>query len=136
MSIYVKGAILGSVALLLLASQAGAACPTSQSCDLEDQQQRIQDLQRKTDDLRSSVLQNEQELQEASSDLRLRQSAPSALQRLRDRETIKRAQDNLRESQRDYWQSQNELLDSQRTLQLMRQPSINSAGDYQTQSGS
>ncbi|MDY0882885.1 hypothetical protein ACFPL7_07985 [Dongia soli] len=132
MSRYVKGAILGSVTLLLLASQAGAACPTSQKCDLGDQQQRVEDLQRETDALRSSVLLNEEELQQALYDLRVPQSSPTPLQRQRDRETIKRAQDNLRESQRDYWRSQNELLDSQQTLQRMKQPVPPS---YQTQSG-
>lgn len=136
MSMYVKGAILGSVTLLLLASQAWAACPTSQNCDVEDQQQRVEDLQRQTDDLRSSVLKNEQEVERARSDFRLQQSTPSALQRQRTREIIQRAQDNLRESQRDYWQSQNQLFDSQRTLRRLQQPSISAPPSYQTQLGS
>jgi hypothetical protein len=120
----------------LLASQGWAACPTSQNCDLEDQQQRVEDLQRQTDDLRSSVLKNEQEVERARSDFRLQQSVPSPLQRQRNREIIQRAQDNLSESQRSYWQSQNELFDSQRTLQRMQQPSTSAPQIYQTPSGS
>lgn len=135
MSMYIKSAILGSITLLLLASEAWAACPTSQNCDVEDQQQRVEDLQRQTDDLRSSVLKNEQEVERVRSASLLQQSTPSALQRQRNREIIQRAQDNLRESQRDYWQSQNQLLDSQQTLRRMQQPSVVPPQSYQTQSG-
>jgi hypothetical protein len=102
---------------------------------VEDQQQRVEDLQRQTDDLRSSVLKNEQEVERARSDFRLQQSTPSPLQRQRNREIIQRAQDNLRESQLDYWQSQNKLLDSQQTLRRLQQPSISAPQSYQTQSG-
>ena len=135
MSMYIKSAILGSITLLLLASEAWAACPISQNCDVEDQQQRVEDLQRQTDDLRSSVLKNEQEVERVRSASLLQQSTPSALQRQRNREIIQRAQDNLRESQRDYWQSQNQLLDSQQTLRRMQQPSVVPPQSYQTQSG-
>jgi hypothetical protein len=102
---------------------------------VEDQQQRVEDLQRQTDDLRSSVLKNEQEVERVRSASLLQQSTPSALQRQRNREIIQRAQDNLRESQRDYWQSQNQLLDSQQTLRRMQQPSVVPPQSYQTQSG-
>jgi gas vesicle protein len=132
MSTYIKGAILGSLALLLLAPQAGAACLPSQSCDVQTQQQRVQDLQRQTDAMRSSVARDEQELQRARSDLRLRQSSTLPLQRHQERERVKDARDNLRDSQRDYWQSQNQLLDSRRSLQRMQQPTIIAPRSYQT----
>ena len=132
MSIYVKGTIAGSLALLLLASQGRAACLPSQSCDVQTQQQRVQEQQRQTDSLRSSVSRNEQELQRARSDLRLRQSSTLPLQRQQERQRVKDARDNLRDSQRDYWQSQNQLLDSRRTLQRMQQPTIIAPRSYQT----
>lgn len=132
MPIYVKGAIAGSVALLLLVSQGKAACLPSQSCDVQTQQQQVQEQQRQTDSLRSSVLRNEQELQRARSDLRLRQSSTLPLQRHQERERVKDARDNLRDSQRDYQKSQNQLLDSRRTLQRIQQPTIIAPRSYQT----
>jgi hypothetical protein len=118
-----RNLVLSVLMLPLFAAAADGACLPSQSCDLQVQQQRTESLQRQTDKLRSTVSRNEQELQRARSDLLLSpRSSTLPLQRLQQRKRINDAQDNLRDSQRDYWQSQNQLLDSRRSLQRLQQP--------------